>query len=405
MKILQIHKFHYFRDGGTRHYLELSENLRREGHEVINFSMQHPENIACVQEQYFAENVPLDRFSVKNIFKYFYNFEAVAKLERLLAVEKPDLAHVHNLYHQLTPALLHVLKKHQIPIVLTLHDYKIICPNYQLFAAGKICERCRGGKYCQCALTGCVKNSRAKSLLATIEAYLYRRILKSYELVDTFIAPSQFMKNKFVEFGWPAEKIEVLRNFTNLENKNVVKKMHMHNSDNDYLLYFGRLSEEKGLDVLLSAMILLPENVKLKIAGTGPLLSCSKLKIKNSKLNGRVDLLGHIQGKKLGEIIDSAKAIIIPSIWYENMPLSMLEAMAAGKVVIASRIGGMPEIIRDGENGFLFEAGNAQELAGKIRNLNDVDSNMMGERARETVAGTGWKNYYLKLTGIYRSAN
>jgi len=403
MKILQINKFHYLRGGADRHYLELSENLKYEGYEVINFSMRHPQNIACAQEGYFAENVALDRFSLKNIFKYFYNYDAVAKLEKLIETEKPDIAHLHNIYHQLTPAIIHVLKRHKIKIVLTLHDYKIICPNYQLFARSQICERCRGGKYYNCAMTKCVKNSRAKSIMATLEAYLYRRIFKSYELVDIFIAPSQFMKNKFVDFGWPAEKIAVLKNFTKPTKEVVVKKKHMLFFDNDYLLYFGRLSDEKGIDILLSAMKLLPEDVKLKIIGKFENSLISR-DVENRELNSRVELLGFKSGAELENLICNAKAVVVPSIWYENMPLSVLEAMAAGKVVIASRIGGIPEIIRDGENGLLFEAGNAIDLARKISGLNRADSDAIGARARFGMDEFNWEKYYPRLMTVYREA-
>ena len=163
MKILQINKFHYLRGGAERHYLELSELLKSHGHEVIHFSMNDSRNEFSKYGKYFAKQVNLEKFSLVNIFKIFYNFDAQKKLDSLLEAERPDIVHMHNIYHQLSPAIINTIKKHNIPMVMTLHDYKIICPNYQLFSQGKICNSCIGQKYYNCLLKKCAKNSYKKS--------------------------------------------------------------------------------------------------------------------------------------------------------------------------------------------------------------------------------------------------
>ena len=215
MKILQINKFNYLRGGAERCFLELSKILAEHGNEVITFSMQHEKNLHNQYEKYFTNEVNLNTFSLKNIFKIFYNREAAKKLEALIKKEKPDIAHLHNIYHQISTSIIKVLKKYQIPTVMTLHDYKIICPNYQLFSKNEICYKCQGGKYYNCLVRKCSKNSYAKSFLAMLEAYFNK---KNYDQIDLFIAPSQFMKDICVKFGIPESKIEVIYNFIKTKN-------------------------------------------------------------------------------------------------------------------------------------------------------------------------------------------
>ncbi len=406
MKILQINKFYYLKGGSERHFFELFKLLEDNGHKVIPFSMSlsfSGEGSSCssfpadlkgeegnLPLQSSIQYVNLSKFSIKNIIKFFWNYEAVNKLEALIEKEKPDVAHLHNIAHQISPAIIHTLKKHNIPIVQTLHDYKLICPNYKLFSNGEICEKCKGGKYYNCTLNKCVKNSRAKSLLATLEAYLHNNILKTYDKVDKFIAPSKFMKDKCVEFGIDAERIEVINNFVEANFQEVNNK--------NYLLYFGRLSKEKGLDTIFDSQF---SNIELRIVGDGPMCENLKNKIKKEKLSN-IKLLGYKTGKELKDLIANAKAIILPSIWYENMPYSMLEAMAVQKVVIVSDIGGMSEIIEDGKNGFLFKSGNKVDLRKVIDKLDNFDLEIIGNNAKKTVQNFDKISYYKKIANIYK---
>ena len=342
MKILQINKFHYPRGGSERYVFELSKLLEDHGHEVIQFSMADDKNYYSKYSQYFIKPVDLDKFNLINIIKFFYNYEAVKNLKKLIKDERPDIAHLHNIAHQISPAIIKVLKNHKIPIIQTLHDYKLICPNAKLYSRGLICEQCRGGRYYNCFLKKCSHNSWTKSFLAMSEAYLNNKILKYYNSVDLFIAPSQFMKNICVKFYIPENKIKLIYNFIGAETEAV--EDIMEKNEPAYLLYFGRLSEEKGIDVLLAALKILNNKIKLKIAGAGPDYKKCQSLIAQYKLNAQAELVGPKYGAELRQIIKQAKAIIIPSLWPENLPYSALEALALGKIIIASHMGGLPEI-------------------------------------------------------------
>jgi len=396
MKILQINKFFYMKGGSERHFFAVSDLLRQNGHEVLEFSMNDRRNRPSAYSDFFIGEINYSRSLLSNIFKFLYNFEASRKLAKLIKQEKPEVAHLHNIYHQLSPSIIHTLKKHKIPMILTLHDYKVICPNYQLFNKGEICERCKGGKYYNCFSGSCIKNAHEKSLLGALEAYLHRDVLKSYDLIDKFIAPSNFIKDKFVEFGIDGDRIEVIENFTEMMPDSSAR------ATDDYLLFFGRLSKEKGVNVLLDAMHEI-DDVKLKIAGDGPDKINYQLKIKNYKLGGRIEFVGEKSGDELNELVRRAKAIIVPSVWYENMPMNILEAVAMGKVVIASRVGGIPEIIEDKENGFLFRMGDADDLAMKIDELKNYDLATIGNQAWLDSTRFSSKIYFEKYMALLKT--
>jgi glycosyltransferase involved in cell wall biosynthesis len=397
MKILQINKF-YFLAGGTERYLfGLSEILEKNGHPVIPFSMQDPKNIPSEYLKYFIDPVKFQGLNFKNAVKIFHNYDAVRKLELLIKKEKPDIAHLHNIAHQLSPAIISVLKKHNIPVVQTLHDYKLICPNYKLFSRGKVCYKCQGGKYYNCFLRKCLKNSRAKSFLVMLEAYLRNTILKTYSKVDLFIAPSQFMKDISVGFGVPEDKIKVLRNPIEIENSKEDSERE------NYLLYFGRISSEKGIDILIQSLKNSKSKPNLKIVGAGLEISKYKKLVSELGLESKIEFMGPKYGKELEKIISRAKAVIIPSVWPENMPYSLLESMARGKVVIASRIGGMPELITDGLNGFLFEAGNELDLGIKIDELDKKDLGLIGQKAKETLINLNYALHADLMVGFYEN--
>ena len=387
MKILEINKFYHLRGGSERHLFELSDALTRRGHSVIPFSMKNERNQPNGFSNYFVDSVDLDSINFRNILKIFYNWQAVRNLEKLIIKEKPDVAHLHNIQYQLTPAIIQTLKKHGIPVIQTLHAYNIICPNAKLYTEGSPCERCRGRWFYNCLAHKCAHDSYAKSFLGMLEAYLNVSLLKRYDDVDVFIAPSNFMKEVSVRAGIAAEKIQVLHNFVDTQKFNAVDS-----EIGNYLLYFGRLAEEKGITMLIEAVKDLPDE-KLKIVGEGPEYNNLKFKILNLKLGNRVELLGKKEGSELTKLITDAKAIVIPSLWPENMPYSLLEAMAMGKTVIVARIGGLPEMIEHGKNGFLFEAGNLESLKQELKVINQADLSIIGANARETVIKSSIEKY------------
>lgn len=388
MKILQVNKYYYPKGGADKYFLNISKALEKQGHQVAVFAMQDKDNLSSQYSQYFSKNVSFDKYSLKTAFKIIYNLEAKRKFEKLVVDFKPDIIHYHNIYHQLSPSILSVAKKHRIKSVMHLHDYKLICPNYQLFVNNKPCQKCKKYKYYNCVLNKCHKDSYLKSALVALEMYIHHPILNIYKKnIDHFISPSQFLKNKFVEFAWDENKFSVLVNpiDDNLLNKHT-------ETEEDYLLYFGRLSKEKGIETLIEAC--LKTKQKLKILGTG-------LDYKSKYSSDLIEFLGFKEGKSLSVIINKAKAVVIPSIWWENMPLNMLEALSLSKIVIASEVGGMPEIIKDKFNGFLFKAGDSDDLARVIRNLDNYDLERIKQEAKTSVKDYTLENNLKQLMSIY----
>lgn len=404
MKILQVNKYHYSRGGADKYYLDLSEGLKALGHEVANFSMQHPDNIPNDFSKYWPSRLSFNaKLGFKNTLKIpgrvIYSFSVRRRFKKLLKDFKPEIIHIHNIYHHLSPSILKAATKAKIPVVMHLHDYKLICPNHMLFNKGEICERCLGHKYFNCFKYKCVKNSQSASFLASLEMFIHHKVWKIYEKnIRLFIAPSIFMKDICIRFGQDASKIKVIYNPFSSDLKSLKEELSLENKDDNYLLYFGRLSREKGLSLLINSLA--ATNEKLKIVGRGEELE--DLKIRAEKLKAPVEFLDFKSGEELKNIILGAKAIVMPSIWYENMPLSLLEAMSLGKPVIASRVGGFPEIIEDGVNGFLFDMGDFRDLASKINALNNYDLKVVGEAARNSVANLSPENNLQEIISLYK---
>ncbi len=401
MKILQVNKFYYPRDGVGKYVLELEERLKESGHEVRIFAMDNPLNISSPDKKYFVSYLSFNQKGLKNIWRsfarIFYSLEAKRKFKSLVNDFKPDIIHVHNIYHQISPSILTVAKKKKIPVIMHLHDYKLICPNYKLFIKGKTCQRCHGGKYYNCFLNKCLKESYLKSLGGTLEMYFHHKIWKIYKTgVNLFIAPSQFMKKTCEDFAWPEKKIKYVCNFFTGKITNQPPK-----EEDNYLLYFGRLSAEKGINLILQALTFNQET--LKIAGEGPEIDNLKSLTKKLSLEERVEFLGFKSGTDLNDLIIKAKAIIIPSVWFENMPLNLLESLAQGKIVIAAKIGGIPEIIEDGHNGFLFNPSNVQSLVEKIKQVNELDLEEIKNNALETVKKLNPRDHCQEIIKIYKT--
>ncbi len=379
MKVLQIHKFHTKERGGgsVTSYFETAKYLKEQGHEVIFFSMTDPTNEKTKYEKYFAQGFDLSENmsmwkKIRLLPKTIYNREAMKKMEKLLIAQKPDIAHAHNIEHYLTPAIYKVLKKHHIPIVMTLHNYSVICPNYKLFVRGKICEQCKKTRYYKCFTNTCLKGSRAMSFVGMCDAY-FNKIFKTYECVDLFLAPSHFLKEKCVEFGMDPQKIEVVRN--NYTPINISTHEDL-NEDGEYFLYFGRISDEKGIDQLINAVKKLYDTGKLKekklyIVGKGPEESTLRAQVERLQLEDVVQFLGFKKGDALTQIIEKSLFVVLPSIWYENAPFAVLEAQSLQKPVIVSDLGGSRELIDEGRSGLVYKSNDVEDLANKMTKLLD----------------------------------
>lgn len=365
MKILLVNKFHYIKGGSETYYFSLADLLKKHGHEVIFFSMKDEKNMPCEQEKYFVENVDYNApmgvvQTVKAALKMLYSFEAKKKFEQLVKDEKPDIVHLNIFQSQLTGSVVDVAKKYKIPVVYTAHDLKSICPNYQMLNHGEICERCLGGNYWNCFKTGCMKNSKAKSFLATLEALVYKW-RKTYHKIDLIITPSEFYKKKIEEARIAKCPIIHIPNF--LPDKT---KYYCENPQGDYFLYFGRLSREKGILTLVRAYARAKIDRPLYIVGIGPEREQIEQLIKQEGLEKRVKLLGFMSGRELKDIVANALCICLPSEWYENGPYSIMEAQAAGKPVIVSDNGGLPELVEDGVIGYIVKPIDVSDLAEKL---------------------------------------
>jgi len=362
MKILLINKYYYIRGGAERYLFNIQRLLEKRGHTVAIFSMHHPQNEPSPFESFFVPTIDFHEVGMLTTLKagqrVIWYPRAAKQIQLLLDQFQPDVAHLLNIYHQLSPSILPPLKKRNIPTFQTLNDYKLICPNYLLFTENMPCTRCCSGQYGQVIRHRCLNDSLAWSTLAAIEMSLHK-IFKVYEKhVDRFIAPSLFMEQITTSFGISSEQILHLPYFLFPEDYVITGE-----SDN-YLAYVGRLSREKGLPTLIHAMALVPE-AKLKIIGDGPLRSELENLAKHLKLTN-VDFEGYLSGIQLQQAVAGARFTVVPSEWYEVFGLTVIETFSLGKPVIAAEIGGLAELISKGVDGHLFKPGSISELAAVI---------------------------------------
>lgn len=346
MKILNINKYYYIKGGAERYYFALTKLFQDNGHQVIPFSQKDEKNF----------NTPYEKYFPKNKYRFFWSFKTAKNLEALIEKEKPDICHAHLIYHHLTPSILSVLKKHKIPVVLTTHDYKLICPNYLLYTQGQNCQRCKKHKYYNAVLHKCLYGAYSASALVALEMYFHKLFSLYEKNIDMIITPSKFAKNKLVEFGLSEKKIKFIPHFIDLKGKKPEFRL------GDYLLYFGRLSKEKGVDNLLFAIYNSQLKIKLKIAGTGDYADTLQALAKQYKLEDRVDFLGHLNNEELGNAIKKAKLVVVPSRVWETFGLAALEAFAYGKTVLASDSGALPEVVLHNKTGVVYKNNLLEEL-------------------------------------------
>jgi len=403
MKILLVNKFLFYKGGDAISTLETGKLLSKKGNEVNFWGMKHSLNMDFSFQDYFVSNVDYDNevniwYQVKKSIRILYSLEAKNKMDRLMSNWRPDIVHLNNFAHQISPSILDVFKKYRIPAVMTMHDYKLVCPSYLMLLDGKPCEKCKNGKYYHCFINKCTKNSYLKSLVNTLEMYLHHKILKIYNNISFFISPSIFLMEKVREMGFNGN-IVYLPNFVDVE-----KYKPNYNPENKDIIYFGRLSGEKGIDTLISSVKNL--DVSVIIIGSGPCESKFKNRVKEELINN-IHFLGFKKGKELRDIISRSLFVVVPSECYENNPLSVLESFALGKPVIGSRIGGIPELVIDGKTGFTFKAGNVSDLRKKIKdlsgNINLIKE--LGKNARRTVEEKfSPEKHYDGLMKIYKMA-
>lgn len=396
MKILLANKYYYQRGGDCIYTIELEKLLKEKGHEVAVFSMQHPSNLNSEYSEYFPGEVDFNKKSLKNfltaIIRPFGSLEVKRNFGRLIDDFKPDILHLNNIHSQISPVIARIAHKRKIPVVWTLHDYKLVCPAYLFLSNNKICEACLTNKW-NVIKKRCIKHSLMASILAYFESLFWNQ-KKLAKMTDVFISPSKFLKGKMVIGGIDSSKIIVLNNFISIS-----KFSSPNQNKESYYYYLGRLSAEKGIETLLKAATELTQYT-LKLIGTGPLENDLISKYKSD----HIEFLGYKNWDDLKSILSSSQCLVIPSEWYENNPLTILESFCLGTPVIGANIGGIPELIDTGVNGLLFEPGNVIDLQNKIsflwQNSSSFNCSVIATDARIKYNSD---SYYEKLIRIYKN--
>lgn len=395
MRILLVNKFHYFRGGSEKYYFELAKLLKEHGHTVGYFSMKNENNITTGDKEYFVEEIDMNTGSKLKAFDVIYSPANKKLMTKALEEFKPDIVHINNFQRQLSASIIDAIKEKNIPIVMTAHDLNPICPASVMLYDGQICEDCMKNGYMSCIKKSCIKDSRAKSLIGVLE-YEFYKLKKVWSKIDTIITPSEFLKTKLKENGINNQNIVAIHNFVNETNTNDC-------TIGDYALYVGRLSAEKGILNLLEAINKV-DNAKLVIAGDGPERESIETYIKENHLENRISLVGYQNQEGVKQFIKNSKFVIVPSIWYENCPYSILETMEIGKPVIASKIGGIPELIKNDINGFLYPYDNIDALADCISKLfgdEQLIANMSSNAKNLFKTNYTAEVYYNKIISVY----
>ena len=383
MKVLLVHKFHKYTGGADVFYLEVGRVLAEHGHEVAYFSTLDDDTLDNAYKDYFvkAPNFKTGGIlgQVKAFLKIPYNFEAKKAIGRLLDDFKPDVVHAFGVITQLSPSVFDAVSARNIPLVVSLNDYKHICPNYKLFHHGTLCEDCKGGTFYKAVTNKCSHDSIKYSLASSLESYIHDFLDIYKNNIDLFLFASDFMAYKTEDF-WGANTFK----WGKLKNPFKIATRNIEVNKDDYGLYFGRLIEEKGVDLILKALVN-NKDIPFKIIGDGPELE--PLKSLAVELNlPNVEFLGAKWGSDLEDILYHAKFTVVPSVWHENFPYVILQSFAAAVPVIGSGLGGIPELVSE-ERGLLFDVNEISTLSIAIRNLYDNSEmcDKMGINARKFV--------------------
>lgn len=385
MRILVANKFWYRRGGLERVLFDEVAWLEGAGHEVAHFSTRHPLNEPSPWSEYFAPYLELgsnrelaSREKALAVVRLFHNGEATRRFARLIDEFRPDVVHVHGIHRQLSPGILRVARAKNVPVVQTLHDYQLLCPQDLLVRAGAVVCRprlCGSVNVFPCVTHRCVQGSCAVSCLSALELLWRRWVLRYGRLVDCFIAPSEFLADMVRVSGLPHAPVEIVRNAVETRAAPGGTRSGFHaTSEGDeaqaspadiepgFFLYAGRVAAEKGAATIVRAAE--SAGIGLVVAGEGPLRASLA-----AGRPGGVEFVGCVDSARVSELLRAAVGAVVPSEWFENASMSVLEAMAAGKPVVASRIGGIPEQVRDGEEGLLVAPGDVDGFAEALRRL------------------------------------
>lgn len=393
MKILLANKFYYRRGGDCIYMLNLEKLLKAHGHEVAVFAMDYPENLDTPWKKYFPKNMS----KLMAFTRPFGAHEVKSTFKKLLDDFKPDVVHLNNVHTQLSPVMAELAHQRGIKVVWTLHDYKLLCPRYDCLKNGNtICETCFNGDKKACLDNKCMKGSKLASFIGYKEAVVWNRE-RLEACTDVFICPSQFMADKMVQGGFSKSKMQTLCNFIDVEKCKLSSTDGTDYTDDvellpkkeDYYCFIGRLSHEKGAKTLIEAANQLP--YKLVIIGGGPLMEELK-----SVAHTNIKFVGFKQWDDIKQLVGKARFSVIPSEWYENNPLSVIEAQCLGTPVLGANIGGIPEL-----TDYTFSSGNIADLRLKIEKMwnSKLDYQQIASDAQHRYDA---ETYYDKLINIYK---
>jgi glycosyltransferase involved in cell wall biosynthesis len=400
--LLSINNYFYPRGGAEVLFLEQNRMFEDIGWQVVPFAMRHSNNLPTPWASYFPDEIEFGRSyglgaKLLHAQRVIFSLQARRRMRELLEHVRPRIAHAHNIYHHLSPSILPMLRKRGIPVVMTIHDLKLACPAYTMMADNRPCERCRGGKIHNVAVHRCIKGSLALSSLVMLETFVHR-LFRLYEAnVSRFVVPSRFVLEKLVQWGWPRDRFTYIPNFVDLGRFRPGAEI------GDRFVYCGRLDNLKGVGTLVRAAALARQ--PLTLVGRGP--EDVRLRKLSEELGADVRFLGHLTKDALVAVIQSARAIVIPSECNENAPLALLEGYAAGRPVIGSRIAGIPELVRERETGVLYPAGDVEALAAALKEFARLPDARLAEWGR---AGRLWveqdfnaATYRNRLVALYES--
>ncbi|WP_424535215.1 glycosyltransferase [Sphaerisporangium viridialbum] len=405
MRVLHVNKFLHRRGGAESYMLDLAEVQAGRGNQVAFFAMRHPDNIPSQYEASFPRYVelnPMPRSPIgkaRGAARMLWSRSARRGIAKVIEDFRPDVAHLHNVYHQLSPSVVTALRDAGVPVVMTLHDYKLACPSYSFLDHGKVCTACVDGGVREAVRRRCKDDSRAASAMLAAETWLHRRF-GAYDGVNVFISPSRFLAGQLTRAGVYPDRLRVLSNFAELTG--VTPK----SEPGGPLVCVGRLHETKGVDTAIRAMGLLGPDARLVIAGDGP--ERERLERMAADLvPGRVRFLGRISRQEVLDLLVSATALLVPSRWYENQPMTILEAYACGVPVVGTVLGGVSELITDGATGRLVPPDDPMELASAaLALLRDPQKSLaMGRSARSVASARYSSESHLAALGeIYAEA-
>ncbi|SCX19481.1 Glycosyltransferase KanE [Agrobacterium sp. DSM 25558] len=401
--LLAINNYFYRRGGAEAIFLDQIDMFERAGWRAVPFSMQHPNNLHSDWSSHFVPEIEFGNQGgllkkVEHSLEVIYSRKARASLSSLIDQVRPDIAHAHNVYHHISPSIFPLLKQKGIPTVLTAHDLKLACPAYKMLSPKGICEKCKGGRIYNVLVNRCMKESVALSGVVMVETAVHRVLGLYRHYIDKIIVPSRFYQAKLMEWGWRADQLVYIPNFV----EQSISERPVTVDEGDYFLFAGRLAPEKGIATLIKAAGI--SGQRLRIAGTGP--DEADLRSLAQQVGADVEFLGYLTGQALHEAIAGAKALVLPSEWYENAPVSLLEAYALGRPVIGTNIGGIPELIQAGKTGLIAKSSNPDDLARVLTSMDELSKSMRQEMGR---SGRLWVQeefsqaaYLDRTTTLYR---